>query len=972
MLGARNDDVVPHVLFIDAYDSFTHNIVSLLETELGVEVTIIKIDEKIDNFAVFLKPYAAVIAGPGPGHPQNPGDVGLISRLWELRDSDVLPVLGICLGFQSLVLAYGGSVEPLPEPRHGMVRNIRTCGEKIFAGVCDISAVQYHSLYASIKHMTCQNGCFHVADSARDPGFKSTLQDLYALAWDLKEDNYSTGNGLENKNPESILMAVAHRSKPYYGVQFHPESICSDSNARRVVSVWWKIAEKWNRAHRYRYHSPRITLSGSPIESKMVSQHITGNLTISHGFSDFKNGLSTNFSTERAYREFLHERETLITPEITSNGTTNHHLQTKPSKYHCDLRVLSEVLEFLDLSVPDICEALNLISGEVVVFDSECSQRPATGIHSIIGITEPDSLKLEYSIGTHIVRQVQNGKVTEIDFRAYGETIFSYLKTFMKRCKTQDGNRDIPFWGGLMGYITYEAGLETLGIPSRPNPLDLSFIFIQRSIVFDHLKRTIHVQSIKSNDKEWISHTASVLNSLKPCDKKSSLPCVFRSELSLPDERFYKSKIGRCQEFLRSGDSYELCLTTESRVWTPQDVSPWSLYLRLRKQNSAPFSTFIRLGPLTHVSSSPERFFSWTRPSKKRSVTSNSDGINGTVTKNDRQLTSICQFRPMKGTVRRQRKDPALPQVTLEEATKILATPKERAENLMIVDLIRHDLHGVAGSGNVEVTKLMVVEEYATLYQLVTVIEGTLHINHEEDEVILSNGKTDGTFKDTTNGTTNVASNGTTNGYNTNHHNTTTSQSHQHRGFTNGTTPQANFQPPKTPSARHTNLDVTGIDVLAASLPPGSMTGAPKKRSCSILQSLEQRNRGVYSGVVGYLDVGGGGDFSVVIRSAFRWDGDWDWDNPNPAHQENKNDETQERENVGVGNNIHRDGNRREEEGRGKKSSASASTSSPWIIGAGGAVTCLSTEEGEWEEMCGKLWSTMRVFAEGGGGGGGD
>lgn len=952
MIGAGNDVVVPRVLFIDAYDSFTHNIVSLLETELGVEVTVIKIDEEIDEFVAFLKPFAAVIAGPGPGHPKNPEDVGLISRLWELRKSDILPVLGICLGFQSLVLAFGGSVEPLPEPRHGTVRNIRNSGEKIFAGVGDISAVQYHSLYASITERTRQSGSFYGRDSDYDPGSRSLRQDLHALAWDLKKDNYSKNTVLQDNNPESILMAVAHRTKPYFGVQFHPESICSDANARRVISVWWKIAEKWNRAHRNPYLRPLIMLNGSLTQSKEVSQPSTDRHTVSCGFHDPRIILSTNLSIDETYRENLTERQALVIPDIELNPTANHDMQAEASKQHCALRVLSQILDSRDVTIPDVCEKLNLITSEVVVYDSECSQRPATGTHSIIGITESSSLKLEYSVGSHTVRLVQNGKANEVDFRAYGDTIFSYLKIFMKGYNTQDGNRDIPFWGGLMGYITYEAGLETLEIQSQPNPLDLSFIFIRRSIVIDHTKRKLHVQSIKPNDGDWVSRTASVLNSLKPCKKAISFQGEFRADLSLPDERCYKTKIGRCQEFLRSGNSYELCLTTEARVWTPEDVSPWSLYLRLRKQNSAPFSTFIRLGPLTHISSSPERFLSWTRPTKKRSIAGNGS-VKGPVTNTDHQQTSICQFRPMKGTVRRQRKDPALPPLTLEEATRILATPKEKAENLMIVDLIRHDLHGVVGSGNVKVTKLMVVEAYATLYQLVTVIEGTLHTNQKEDEVILSNGNPDGTFKDTFNGTSldttdgishggsNDMSNGTfdsiTNAYKMDHYNTKTGQPRQNRSHMNGIT-QARFQP-RIPFAR--NKDVAGIDVLAASLPPGSMTGAPKKRSCRILQMLEERNRGVYSGVVGYLDVGGGGDFSVVIRSASRWD--------SPVQQ---NGEMQE--NVGVID----DNCKRDEKG-------SYTSRSPWVIGAGGAVTCLSTEEGEWEEMCAKLWSTVGVFARG-------
>jgi para-aminobenzoate synthetase len=108
--------------------------------------------------------------------------------------------------------------------------------------------------------------------------------------------------------------------------------------------------------------------------------------------------------------------------------------------------------------------------------------------------------------------------------------------------------------------------------------------------------------------------------------------------------------------------------------------------------------------------------------------------------------------------------------------------------------------------------------------------------------------------------------------------------------------------------------NTSGIPVLAASLPPGSMTGAPKKRSCELLTEIEaQQPRGVYSGVLGYMDVGGGGDFSVVIRTAFRY-GD----------------------------------------------------ESVWRVGAGGAVTVLSEAKAEWEEMCAKRESLLKVFGVGG------
>ena len=115
--------------------------------------------------------------------------------------------------------------------------------------------------------------------------------------------------------------------------------------------------------------------------------------------------------------------------------------------------------------------------------------------------------------------------------------------------------------------------------------------------------------------------------------------------------------------------------------------------------------------------------------------------------------------------------------------------------------------------------------------------------------------------------------------------------------------------------------DQLGWEVLHKSLPPGSMTGAPKKRSVQILQELEDTERGIYSGVVGYWCVGGSGDWSVVIRSCFRLD---------------------EMTTVSTDDGVEYD---------------------EWFVGAGGAITALSDPEAEWDEMVTKLQSVLRAVS---------
>lgn len=836
--------VTPRVLFIDAYDSFSNNIISLLESKIPrVKVTTIKIDDFIPDFPQYLGHFDAVVAGPGPGHPENGRDVGLISELWRLNDANVLPVLGICLGFQSLVAAYGGIIKRLPAPRHGIVRRVTHYDSFIFKDVGYIAPVQYHSLFAEIG-----------------PGTEAskTAFMLQPLAWDLKEDNGNSAQITEHEsNPYKILMAVKHKERPFYGIQFHPESVCSDEGCQRIVENWWLTAQKWNKQRGFR--------------------HVVG-----------ANGILSNDSTPKHNAQdtnALQSRLLLPSMASTASSSTLGLLNTSNTRGLAGgcRQVVSRCLPLNGLSVPQICELLRAGDQDVVVLDAEPHQRPDVGTYSIIGAIGPDTLRLEHSIGDGkmTIRQRKDNYV--LDFTRLEDGVFDYLKHYMHSRRTTGGSPDIPFWGGLIGYISYEACLETIDIrtSSITDRSDIGFLFVERSVVIDHQRRQIHVQTIKAgNDDQWVERICSRLATFPTQPSDTTVP-ELDPVITYPDQPSYNGKIRKCQEDIHNGESYELCLTNQVTIKTNHLTNPWPLYLRLRSLNAAPFSAYMRIGGMTLLSSSPERFMRWSRP------TSSEVSMEET--------RSTVQFRPIKGTVKRHPHGLNNPAITLEQATALLATPKERAENLMIVDLIRHDLHGVVGSGNVCVPKLMVVEEYATLFQLVTVIEGTL-INHSQN---LSNPPS------------------------------LTTSSHSSPYSSRPITPSssarsespAHYHPWLPPPPAKPIIPKNGIDVLAASLPPGSMTGAPKRRSCALLRGIEENKpRSIYSGVVGYIDVGGGGDFSVVIRSAFRWDND-----------------TMEQPN-----------------GQGKRDT--------WNVGAGGAITSLSTEEGEWEEMIAKLGSTLRMF----------
>ena len=884
----------PHrILFIDAYDSFSNNIISLLETELDVGVTVIKIDATIDDFPAFVEAFSAVVAGPGPGHPANNADVGLFDKLWELDGDDLVPVLGVCLGFQSLVHTFGGSVEPLPEPRHGIQRTIRCSGKSIFQGHDAIQTIQYHSLHASLEPAV-RLGQYISYNNPEYWESPKALSGLIPLAWDFADDNFESAK----ENPQAILMAVAHLTKPFYGIQFHPESICSSASARAVITNWWYEVLVW----RDRKYSAPISVIDPAALAYGPNMETVGKPTQKDVQDIYLNKV-----------QYLGNRDTKRFPIECTLPTP----PTTPKEFR---PVTSQVIEANCITIPSICKILGATDKELVVLDSEMYQRDEVGTHSIVGIVAPDSLRLEYFSNLNHVIQRSSGTTSVIDLNHSGESVFDYLQAFIAEHRAVDGDPSIPFWGGLMGHITYEACLDTIEI--RPEPktrgscrADLSFVFVERSIVISHQTNSITVQSIRESDGGWISSLIDLLLSsitTEPLNitESGSYPLAFSSNISYPDEAVYKSAIRSCQDEIRKGNAYELCLTSKAYIKTdPLRLPSWPLYLRLRAVNRAPFSAYLRLGPLTLLSSSPERFLCWSRsqPSSERG-----DAIR-------------CQFRPIKGTVRKARDDVGSPDVTLAEATALLSAPKERAENLMIVDLIRHDLHGVVGSGRVTVPKLMVVEEYETLYQLVTVIEGELildqkytprarqTIGHKDDElkhIPRPNGSN-------------------------------SERAVKPRTTTNSEAYSSTIEETQLDSLDH-KRPKSAIDILAASLPPGSMSGAPKRRACQTLRSLEdQKPRGVYSGVVGYLDVGGGGDFSVAIRSAVRWD---------ESSQEYKIDSfaTEGRETHSDAMDV--EGIRPDAHG------------AEWTVGAGGAVTSLSTEDGEWEEMMTKIRSTLRVF----------
>ena len=180
----------PDVIVVDHHDSYTWNLVHLVARVTGVLPRVVQHDEVT---AEEVLAHSHVVLSPGPGHPSSPTDFAVGP---EVLRAGTRPVLGVCLGMQGLVTAYGGTVQQLP-PAHGDVASVRHDGAGVFSGLPqDFAAVRYHSLAAR------------------------TMPDVLVVTATAGDE----------------VMGVRHRDLPQEGVQFHPESILSEHGAAIVAS----------------------------------------------------------------------------------------------------------------------------------------------------------------------------------------------------------------------------------------------------------------------------------------------------------------------------------------------------------------------------------------------------------------------------------------------------------------------------------------------------------------------------------------------------------------------------------------------------------------------------------------------------------------------------------------------------------------------------------------------------------------
>ncbi|MDF3313048.1 aminodeoxychorismate synthase component I [Rhodococcus sp. T2V] len=572
-------------LLIDNYDSFTYNLYSFLSDVNGCPPTVVRND--VDWCVIDLAEFDNIVISPGPGRPSIERDFGISSRA-ILHGG--LPTLGVCLGHQGLCQLFGAHVVLAPEPRHGRNSEIFHDQSELFAGLpSPLSVVRYHSL--AVEDLPAE---------------------LEATAW--------TSDG--------VLMGVRHRLRPLWGLQFHPESVCTDHGHELLANFRDLTPTRRKGSVPKPRHRPR-TLSPYRVETRRIDRRVDPQTVYERLFADGPNSFWLDGSSAV-------ESDARFTIMGDASGPR---------------------AEYVTYDVAD---------GTVLVHRS--------GVPA-------DKRRVRF---------------------------FDYLDEQL-RIRAVPPSPDLPFSFnlGYVGYLGYELKAEADGSAqhSADTP-DAALVFADRAVVIDHVDGSCYLLALSERphdpgSRDWMRRTARVINRM-PVTTDDALPArpLIRSaadpRMTLRHNReTYLNKIRTCLENIRVGETYEVCLTNHARIEV--DIDPVETFAYLRSITPVPYAALLRFEAADILSASPERFL---RVGADR----------------------VVESKPIKGT--RPRGATAATDDALRR--DLLTSEKDRAENLMIVDLVRNDLSRVCTPGSVHVPRLFDVETYAPVHQLVSTVRGTL------------------------------------------------------------------------------------------------------------------------------------------------------------------------------------------------------------------------------------------------------
>lgn len=652
-----------------------------------------------------------------------------------------VPVLGIGHGFYTLCQSHGASIHPLSSPQHGNKVAIEHSGNNLFDGMPDLHAVLFQSFRVDLGH------------SAKDlkkntPNAKrwkpsGQCPDLVPLAWHTPPESV-----------EPVLMAVCHKTKPFWGFQFRPEFSGSDPNCRDIFKNWLAAVRSQALPSRHASSAPSVK----------------------------------------------HQTEYMDSEAIRIAQWLSHKFCTSSS------RVFQRVIPMCDLTSDIIGELIDVPNAESVVLVPDSR-------FTIMSVISPGAWRLEYSMRTSQVCAQHLLKKFLKSWLAPKFNIYATLQYIASKSRVKGGHPDVPFWGGFMGFFSYEMGSHKWAQESKNgvngDSDDACFLWVERSIVIDHKENYVYIQSLRGPDNvrgEWLdlmmfrlmqfsleSSLIGVLSDLAmayPADISQNI--YFRrlqysedqwanlalegAKITVPSNKRYKNQISMCKEFVQKGSVYEVYPTHEATIELPpcnlrsdRNLRHWLIYKRLRKLNPTVDSAYAKIGRARIVSCGTSDVLGWDR--------------NLVIMRYDENLWN------MMAGVFSENEDQI-------EANSIIKS----------TDLACSEITQLYKARNATADLDKGVDVSTTFIQ------------------------------------------------------PTTKASKRRK-----------LQKPKRPPH---DVEMARKDYvpLGYCLPFASMTGIPQRGAFETLdQHVEKRLRGLYSGAIGYYDVGRGASFSLLSRTAFSW-----------------------------------------------------------------------------------------------------
>ncbi|XP_027086941.2 aminodeoxychorismate synthase, chloroplastic isoform X2 [Coffea arabica] len=666
------------------------------------------------------KAFDNIVISPGPGTPTCSADIGICLRvLLECRD---IPILGVCLGHQALGYVHGAKVVRASVPVHGRLSDVEHNCCRLFHDIpsgrnSGFKVVRYHSLVIDPQSLPMElvpiawtsspeavpflgiQGYDSVSDAHDRQGDQQMFVDCIATKLNERK-SWPSCHPQETKS-EKVLMGIMHSTRPHYGLQFHPESVAT-GHGRQIFKNFADITKDYWL---------RFRSSSSP-EGQVYAACMQVP-DVSHLLQDVMRGHLVKKMDEAKHFNFYNMPK---------------------------LKYLSNDVKFLKLRWRKLASPAGRLGGARDIFCKLFGDFKAENTFWLDSSSvEKERARFSFmgGKGGTLWKQVtfRLSNESDAEFRSGGYLSIEDAQGFTQSIILEDGffdflNKELhsfrydqkdfeglpfDFYGGYVGYIGYDLKVEcgmALNCHKSRAP-DACFFFSDNFVVIDHHKDDIYILSIHeqgTSASTWLDDAEQKLLSIENSTTKSLMFQVSQGSIDDPlklgfsagkSREQYMKDINNCQKFIKDGESYELCLTTQLKKKIGE-MDPLGLYLNLREKNPAPYAAWLNFSKqnLCICSSSPERFLRLDRH-------------------------GILEAKPIKGTIARgsTKQEDELLKLQLQYSEK------DQAENLMIVDLLRNDLGRVCEPGSVHVPHLMEVESYATVHTMVSTIRGRKQAN---------------------------------------------------------------------------------------------------------------------------------------------------------------------------------------------------------------------------------------------------